>query len=128
MHLERNVIDSTEYQKQLIICENTIKNSPNRLEEAEKLDNSFIIPSSNSAGKIKQVMFRSKSNENASQNAKILISRLNQEKKEREQKKLERIQKDQIRLSKVNSFFILFRRLKNKRSLKPNKKMNYEGE
>ena len=102
LHVKQNILDSNEYNKKLKEFEDSIKQSPNKLEEATKLEMSLIMPISNSVGRIRQVMFRTKSKENESENAKNLVIKLNQEKKAIEKAKISRARQEQIRLSKVN--------------------------
>ena len=101
LHVKQNILDSNEYNKKLKEFEDSIKQSPNKLEEATKLEMSLIMPISNSVGRIRQVMFRAKSKENESENARNLVIKLNQEKKAIEKAKISRARQEQIRLSKV---------------------------
>jgi hypothetical protein len=83
LHLQKNIIDSLEYNKQLEICKETINNSPNKLEAVINLESKILMP----VAQIKQVYFRSKSNENSSREAQLLVEKLKGEKEERERRK-----------------------------------------
>lgn len=62
----------------------------------------IAIPSSQSVGKVRQVAFRSHSKEDCTSEAKLLVTRLQKEKKERQRMKSQRIQQQQLKLKKVN--------------------------
>lgn len=91
MHLQKNIIDSFEYNQRIEMTEKALQRSPNKLEEVEKLEQSIIFQPSTSATRSRQVMLRSKSNEHStsvnSKEAKSLIIKLQNEKKEREMDK-----------------------------------------
>jgi len=97
MHLQKNIIDSIEYNQKVNMWDKVVKNSPNKLQDVEKFEQSIALPSSQPNLRVKQVMFRSKSNENASTKAKNLISKLQQEKREREKIKELRTKLEQRR-------------------------------
>ena len=68
-------------------------------------------------------MFHSKSNENTSEDAKVFVLRLNQERRQRERSRIHRMQQEQLRLSRVCiKFDNFFRKSKSKRLLKISKK------
>ena len=68
-------------------------------------------------------MFHSKSNENTSEDAKVLVLRLNQERRQRERSRIHRMQQEQLRLSRVCiKFDNFYRKSKSKRLLKISKK------
>lgn len=93
LHLQKNIIDSLEYNKQLEICKETIERSPNKLEAAINLESKILMPSM----KVKQVYFRSKSNENSSREAQLLVEKLRSEKMEREKRKRQREEEERKR-------------------------------
>jgi len=100
LHLKKNIMDSNEYNQKLDLFQKAIDKSPNKLEEAYKLEMSLGIQESRSVGKIKQVSFRSKSSEETATDIKQLIKRLQYEKKKRQHSKEVREQKQQIKIQK----------------------------
>ena len=78
LHLQKNIMDSDEYNFRMKQVDDTFKKSPTNLQEALKLEMSLRVNESNSTGRVgsKQVTFRSKSKEEVSSDHKLLLAKI----------------------------------------------------